>query len=75
VTAAVEALEHALDRERDTDVAETDTDTGDGREVVVTVGDRRVTLPAPDAAVARTDTGMLGGPVTIELTWSPRESE
>jgi hypothetical protein len=38
-------------------------------------GDRRVTVPAPDGVVARTDTGLFGGSVALEPTWSPRESE
>jgi membrane protein len=69
VTDALEALEHALVAERDADTGDTD------REIVVVVGDRRVVVPAPAGVVARTDTGLLGGPVTLELTWSPRESE
>jgi membrane protein len=66
VTSALEALEHALD------AAAASDDDGD---VVVTVGDRRVTLPRPDSVVAQTDTGLFGGPATLELSWSPRESE
>ena len=64
VTAAVEAAEHLL------------TDARTRREdVTVTVGDRQVTIPAPDSAVARTDTGLFSGPASLELTWSPKESE
>jgi membrane protein len=66
VTDAVETLEHAL------------AGTGEGKaaeDVVVIVGDRRVVVPTPDGIVVRTDTGVLGGPVRLELTWSPRETE
>ncbi|WP_136601066.1 YihY/virulence factor BrkB family protein [Salinigranum halophilum] len=66
VTDALEALEHAL---------EAATESAAADDIVVTVGDRRMTLPLPDAVVARTDTGLFAGPVTLELTWSPRESE
>ena len=64
VTTALEAVEHALVDARDR-----------GAAVTVTVGDREVTIPAPDSAVARTDTGLFSGPASLELTWSPRESE
>jgi membrane protein len=68
VTDAIGALEHAF--------AADDGRRRDGSETVeVTVGDRRVVVPAPDGVVARTDTGLLGGPVSLELSWSPREPE
>jgi membrane protein len=66
VTDAVEAAELAL---------VTGRDGGRPTEVAVTVDDRRVVLPTPDSVVARTDTGLLGGPIVLELSWSPRESE
>ncbi|WP_152042733.1 YihY/virulence factor BrkB family protein [Salinigranum salinum] len=66
VTDAVEAAEQAL---------VTGRTGGRPAEVAVTVDGRRVVLPTPDGVVARTDTGLLGGPVVLELSWSPRESE
>jgi membrane protein len=68
VTDAIEALEHAF-------ATHDEVKGDDPAEFVVTVGDRRVTVPAPDSVVAKTDTGLLGGPVELELSWSPRESE
>ncbi|AUV82940.1 hypothetical protein C2R22_15890 [Salinigranum rubrum] len=64
VTRALEALEHALEAASESDA-----------EITVAAGDRQVTLPRPDSVVAETDVGLFGGPVTLELSWSPRESE
>jgi membrane protein len=66
VTDAVQALTQALDAARD------GPDWAD-ETVVVRVGERDVAVPVPDGVVARTDTGLLGGPVSLELSWSPRE--
>jgi membrane protein len=80
VTDAVEALEAAF--------AAVDVPVADGAAageraaagarptpVVVSVGDRRVDLPVPDAVTTRTDAGPLAGPVTVELAWSPDDSD
>jgi membrane protein len=69
VTETLEALEHAIETAADTD-SEAEPAT-----ITVTAGGRTVTLPHPDSATARTDTGLFAGPVSLELVWSPRESE
>ena len=61
VVAALTDLKQLLDTEED---------------VVVTVGDRSVTLPAPQRYEADTETGRFGlldGSVGVELRWSPRD--
>jgi membrane protein len=64
VTDAVQSLTHALDSQRDERREEP---------LVARVGDREVSLPRPDGVVARTDTGLLGDGVSLELSWSPRD--
>jgi membrane protein len=67
VTDAVQSLSHALEPSRD------GRDRRDDGGIVVRVGDREIPVPRPDGVVARTDTGLLGGGVSLELSWSPRD--